>query len=89
MRPALIYGGKGTKQKLNDLGFDTWDWLINWEYDNQDDPRTSFLMYLKELKRLLSIDIEDIKDLINANKHSLINNQNRIKELINLYDTDY
>jgi len=86
MRPALIFGGYGTRQKLNQLGFDTWDWLINWDYDSEPDPKKSFVMYMKELKRLLSTDIKDIIRLLDQHNQSLINNQNRIFELINNYD---
>jgi hypothetical protein len=87
-RPALIYGGSGTKQKLNQLGFDTWDWLIDWSFDFEKDPQKSFKMFLLELRRLLELDINIIVDLIDRNQQSLINNQYRIKELINNYGKD-
>lgn len=89
MRPAIVFGGTGTRKKLKNLGFDTWDWLINWDFDKEKDPKTSYTMFLLEIKRLLSINIEDLKILIQNNVSSLINNRNRVHFLVNNYDTDF
>lgn len=89
MRPALIFGGYRTKEKLNQLGFDTWDWLIDWNFNYESDSKESFKLYLKELKRLLSFPVEYHVELIVQNKQSLINNQNQIFKLINNYEKNF
>lgn len=88
-RPALIFGGKGTRYALRKLGFDTWDWFINWKFDTIDDPFEAFETYLLELDRLLNIDIETQKFLIIKNADRLKKNKNRLFYILNNYQKDF
>jgi len=84
-RPALIYSGPGTRDYLQKLGFDTWDWLIDWSFDKEQDRKKGFILFLNELKRLLNLDINSIKNKIELNKLSLNKNRNQLFFLINNY----
>jgi len=84
-RPALIFGGPGIKQDLIRLGFDTWDWLINWDYDNIVNTVERHQAFHYELSRLFALDINEIKFLLEKNKDSLIYNKNRIQHIIKHY----
>ena len=88
-RPALIYGGLNTQESLKRLGFDTWDWLIDWSFDKEKKGNESFQMYLEELNRLLNTDIEKIKYLMKKNKKSLIHNKKQVVKLLNKYGANY
>lgn len=85
-RPNLIYGGTGTRQLLNNLGFDTWDWLIDWSYDLPENRHKSFELFVKELHRLMTKDITEVKDLIIQNKKALLHNNRQVFKLIKYYN---
>lgn len=88
MRPALIFGGLNTRQRLQDLGFDTWDWLIDWSFDKESDWCLRSDLFLEELNRLLNLDLNYIKQLLHKNKDKLMYNKNRVLELIENYADD-
>ena len=88
MRPSLTFGGPGSKKLLNDLGFDTWDWFIDWSYDYEEDFDKGFSLYLSEINRLMTTDIDELKNLLNKNKEALLHNRNQIFKLVNNYLDD-
>lgn len=88
MRPALIFGGLNTRQRLQDLGFDTWDWLIDWSFDKELDWCLRSDLFLEELHRLLNLDLNYIKQLLFENNDKLIYNRSRVLELIENYADD-
>jgi len=88
LRPCLVLGGHNTRQYLQDLGFDTWDWLIDWTFDSESDPYKRLLGYYKELERLLTIDLKILKELINNNQDKLFYNRDRLFFLIENYGKD-
>jgi hypothetical protein len=85
-RPALIYSGPGTRDMLQKLGFDTWDWLIDWSFDKPDCEKEGFNLFLKELERLLNLDIDYLKDLLLTNQNKLEHNKTNLIRLINNYN---
>lgn len=88
-RPALIYSGKGTRAMLKNQGFDTWDWLIDWSFDSEQSTDRGFELYLKELNRLMSLDLSHIKKLLEKNKHNLDHNRQNLIKLINNYNLKF
>jgi hypothetical protein len=88
LRPCLVFGGHNTRQYLKDLGFDTWDWLIDWTFDSEQDPIKRLLKYCEELERLLAIDIDVLKNLIDKNQSTLFHNRDRVFSLIENYGKD-
>lgn len=88
LRPCLVFGGYNTRKYLQDLGFDTWDWLIDWTFDTEPHAHKRLLGYCKELERLLTTDIEVLKRLINNNQDKLFFNRDRLFFLIENYDKD-
>jgi len=85
-RPALIYGGRGTRKKLKQLGFDTWDWLIDWSFDEARKGDQSLAMFQDELIRLLNIDVKKIVQLMQENKNALIHNKRHVINLVRNYN---
>lgn len=86
LRPCLVFGGHDTREYLKNLGFDTWDWLIDWTFDTEPDPYKRLFGYCKELERLLTVDIEILKGLIKNNQEKLFFNRDRLFFLIENYD---
>jgi hypothetical protein len=84
-RPALIFGGPGVRDDLVRLGFDPWDWLINWDYDKSFNTGDRHQAFHRELSRLLALDLNEIKFLLEKNKDSLIHNKNRIQHIVKNY----
>ena len=85
LRPALVFGGPGTREYLKHFGFDTWDWLIDWSFDYETDYKKSLTKYLLELDRLLKLDIDTITEKLIDNQESLRWNQQKIFKLIREY----
>jgi hypothetical protein len=84
-RPAVIHGGHNTRLYLQYLGFDTWDWLVDWSFDTIKDHDQRFQGYIAEVCRLLSIPLTEILDLMENNKDSLIHNKNHVEYLLTNY----
>jgi hypothetical protein len=87
LRPAVICGGQNTRQYLMDLGFDTWDWFVDWSFDSEPDDGIRFSKFLNEVERLLKTPLEDLVKLINDNQDKLLYNRDRLFWLINNYET--
>ena len=86
MRPALIFGGPGTRDYLKHFGFDTWDWFIDWSFENYTDPNDYLKYYLREIKRLLDTDINELKNLLEKNKDALEHNKNQVFKCLAEYN---
>jgi hypothetical protein len=87
LRPAVICGGQHTRQYLLDLGFDTWDWFVDWSFDAEPDDGIRFSKFIDEINRLLNTPLEVLIKLINDNRDKLLHNRDRLFWLINNYDT--
>jgi hypothetical protein len=87
LRPAVICGGLNTRQYLLDLGFDTWDWFVDWSFDSESDDSIRFVKFLKELERLMKTPLSQLTALINQHQDNLLHNRDRLFWLINNYAT--
>jgi hypothetical protein len=87
LRPAVVCGGHNTRDYLLALGFDTWDWFVDWSFDSEPDDELRFQGYLNEIERLLNISLEELIALINQHKDKLLHNRDKLFWLINNYDT--
>jgi hypothetical protein len=87
LRPAVICGGLNTRQYLLDLGFDTWDWFIDWSFDSVRDSSRRFVRFKQEVQRLLDTPLDQLVKLINDNQDKLLYNRDRLFWLINNYET--
>lgn len=85
LRPALIYGGYGTRDYLRQLGFDTWDWFINWQWDQMPDGPQRLDLFQQELRRLLATPISQLVDLVDSNWSRLLHNRQRLEYIIKNY----
>ena len=61
---------------LKEIGFKTFDWLINEEYDNieDNDKRMEYIVY--EIQKLNKLSLQELHDKINENFDSLLHNHN-------------
>jgi hypothetical protein len=87
LRPAVICGGQGTRRYLKDLGFDTWDWFVDWSFDLEANDAIRFQKFLQEIERLLNTPLRKLIDLVEENQDKLLYNRQRLFYLINNYDT--
>jgi len=87
LRPAVICGGQHTRQYLLDLGFDTWDWFVDWSFDSEPNDNIRFNGFLQEVERILATPLDKLISLINQNQDKLLYNRDRLFWLINNYHT--
>jgi hypothetical protein len=87
LRPAVICGGQHTRQYLLDLGFDTWDWFVDWSFDSEPNDNIRFQKFLQEIERLLNTPLDKLISLINQNQDKLLYNRDRLFWLIDNYHT--
>ena len=78
--PFIVVGRPHLLKYLKEIGFKTFDWLINEDYDNieDNDKRMEYIVY--EIQKLNKLSIEELHMKINENFDSLIHNH----KLINL-----
>jgi len=86
LRPAVICGGLGTRQYLLDLGFDTWDWFVDWSFDSEPNDSIRFQKFLQEIERLLNTPLEKLIKLVVQHQDKLLYNQQRLFYLIENYN---
>jgi hypothetical protein len=86
LRPAVICGGQGTRQYLLDLGFDTWDWFVDWSFDLESNDSIRFQKFLQEIERLLNTPLEKLIRLVVQHQDKLLYNQQRLFYLIENYN---
>ena len=79
-KPFLIYSVKGYHKWLKDNGFELYDELFDYSFDDRDDMNR-IQMYVKESRRILSIDLKELKKIIEQIKNKLEYNFNRCEEI--------
>ena len=92
--PFIAFAQHGTLKTLRELGFTTFDWLIDESYDEEINDRKRLKMVLDEIERLLNTPIKEIEDKIKEHEYELGWNRNRVKvfaelqidKIINLFD---
>ena len=92
--PFIAFAHHGTLKTLRELGFTTFDWLIDESYDEEINDRKRLKMVLDEIERLLNTPIKEIEDKIKEHEYELGWNRNRVKvfaelqidKIINLFD---
>jgi hypothetical protein len=63
--PFIVAGLQDTLTLLREMGFITFNDIINEEYDNVSDPTQRLQQVCKEIKRLNSFNIHEIQDMYN------------------------
>jgi hypothetical protein len=74
--PFIVVGRPHLLKYLKEIGFKTFDWLINEEYDNieDNDKRMEYIVY--EIQKLNKLSLQELHDKINENFDSLLHNHN-------------
>jgi hypothetical protein len=90
----IAYGSKGINKEVVKYGFKLFDNIIDYSFDDIDDPIERFDGMLVELKKLKDLDYTELynqmEDILNYNKNKcfeLMENDEFIpNELIKLYE---
>ena len=93
-QPFIAYGSKGINKEVVKYGFKLFDNIIDYSFDDIDDPIERFDGMLVELKKLKDLDYTELynqmEDILNYNKNKcfeLMENDEFIpNELITLYE---
>ena len=94
--PFIAFAQHGTLKTLNELGFTTFDWLIDESYDEEINDKKRLKMVLNEMERLLNTPIEQINNKIKERQYELNWNRERVRifaqlqidKIINLFDVE-
>ena len=94
--PFITFAQHGTLKTIKELGFTTFDWLIDESYDEEINDIKRLKMVLDEIERLLNTPIEEIEDKIKKHEYELNWNRERVRifaqleidKIINLFDVE-
>ena len=94
--PFITFAQHGTLKTLKELGFTTFDWLIDESYDEEINDRKRLKMVLNEIERLLNTPIKEIEDKVKEHEYELNWNRERVRtfaqqhidKIINLFDVE-
>jgi len=76
--PFLLYAGRGTLQLLKEMGFETYNNILDESYDDIENPQKRFEFILAETLRLSKIDLAEMSKLIKSVEAQTAHNQNHI-----------
>jgi hypothetical protein len=79
--PFIVVGRPHLLKYLKEIGFKTFDWIIDETYDTIDDNDLRMEMIVNEIKRLNNLALEDISNLIKNNFSVLEHNHNLLNNL--------
>ena len=90
MRPAIWLAPAGTLKYLRSQGFKTHDYLFDESYDNIQHDVTRLEFICKEIQRVNSMPLEQLKQILFDNQHVLQYNFNYItKHYMNFLEQDF
>ena len=78
--PFIIYAQYDVLKLLKQLGFKTFDWLIDESYDSELNDKKRFQMILGETKKLLDTPFDELKAKIEQNSDVFEHNYNIINQ---------
>lgn len=78
--PFLIFAQYGVLKMLKELGFKTFDWLIDESYDYEPDDRIRLNLIFEEAKKLFNTPIEVLDETIKAHSDIFEHNHKLVKE---------
>lgn len=77
--PFIIFAQHGVLSLLKELGFKTFDWLIDERYDEEIDDGVRLAMILSEADKLLNMPVKKLNSIISANSDIFEHNHNMVK----------
>jgi len=94
--PFITFAQHGTLRMLKEMGFYTFDWLIDESYDEEIKDRVRLKMVLTQIDKLLNTPMDVLEKKIKEHEYELNWNrervrifaQNHIDNIINLFDAE-
>jgi hypothetical protein len=103
LQPFVVVGNPSSLALMRDMGFRTFDFLIDESYDRVADPASRIDLLFQEIDRLTDLPIESLRARVDALSETLIHNflhlmsvgpllfndavGNRLRKLISLQET--
>ncbi len=78
--PFIIFAQYGVLKLLKEIGFKTFDWLVDESYDNEIDDKKRLRLVFEEVDRLLNTPKEDLNKIIEVHSDVLEYNYKLINE---------
>lgn len=78
LQPFIMINNAGTLEKLKELGFKTFDTIIDESYDKEKDSRKRWAIIEKEILRFNAMSIEEIHKIYFSVLDILIHNQEKL-----------
>jgi hypothetical protein len=94
--PFIAFAQHGTLRMLKELGFHTFDWLIDESYDDEIKDRIRLKMVLAQIDILLNTPMDVLESKIKEHQHELESNRKLVKsyadfhidKIINLFNAE-
>lgn len=78
--PFVVFAQYGVLKLLKEMGFKTFDWLVDERYDNEMDDKKRLRLIFQEVDRLLNTPKEDLTKLIETHSDVLKHNYKLIND---------
>lgn len=85
-KPFIVFGAVKTHKLLKDLGFELYDELFDYSFDNYEDIDNRVIGICENIKRITELSLDECRQYHNKIQYKIIHNRNRAIELA--YDTD-
>ena len=81
-KPFIMVGAKGINHYLQDLGFELYDEIFDYDYDLEDNKLTRLKGFWTQIERYLDLDVSEFKNKLDILKEKLIHNRKTYIEWI-------
>ena len=78
--PFIIFAQYGVLKLLKEIGFKTFDWLVDESYDNEIDDKKRLRLIFEEVDRLLNTPKEDLNKIIEVHSDVLEHNHKMVND---------
>jgi hypothetical protein len=85
-QPIIVVGRPYLLKYLKEIGFKTFDWLIDETYDTIEDNNLRMEMIINEVKKLNDLSIFELHEIINKHFYILEHNHNLLNKIGNNID---
>jgi hypothetical protein len=75
-QPFIMVGAKGINHYLQDLGFELYDEIFDYDYDLEDNKLTRLKGFWTQIERYLDLDVSEFEKKLTVLKKKLIYNRN-------------
>ena len=86
-RPFILFGGKGYNKALQNLGFEIFDELFDYSFDDEPHTYERLKMFWAEIEKFIDLNVEDFASKIKTLDEKVKHNRKLYNEYIENFDS--